>query len=161
MSTNEESTTQLTTSEDAELLIFQLEPKQQRFIQLYMTGAHSIPKIAQLLELHPNTLWKWLKREEIKNALTESQGAIQQQVSMQIKNLTLKATMRLHDLVESPIDAVALQAVKDILDRGGHKPKNEIKVDKTITTVEQKLKELVDATVIDASYEEIIENGAD
>lgn len=155
MSSSVENTIASTTS-DAELQVFSLDPQKQRFIQLYMTGAHSNAQIAQLLQLHPNTIGKWLKREDVKNAIAEAQGAIHEQVSSQIKNLTLKATMRLHDLVESPIDAVALQAVKDILDRGGHKPKNEIKVDKTITTVEQKMKELIDSTItFEGEFEEV------
>jgi hypothetical protein len=58
--------------------------------------------------------------------------------------------------MNSPIDGVALQAVKDVLDRAGHKPKNEIKVEKTVTTIEQKMKQLIDAT-IDAEYEEVEE----
>lgn len=158
MSSSVENTTASTTS-DNELQIFTLDPQKQRFIQLYMTGAHSLAEISQLLQIHPNTAGKWLKREDVKNALTEAQGAIQQQVSMQIKNLTLKATMRLHDLVDSPIDAVALQAVKDILDRGGHKPKNEIKVDKTVTTVEQKMKELIDSTIVyEGEFEEVADS---
>lgn len=161
MSTNEESTTQLTTNEDVELLVFQLEPKQQRFVQLYMTGAHTIPQIAQLLQMHPNTLWKWLKRPEIRDAIDESQGAIHEQVGMQIKNMTLSAIERLHSLIESPIDAVALQAVKDVLDRGGHKTKNEIKVEKTVTTIEQKFKELIDSTIIDMDFEEMTKDDAE
>lgn len=76
-------------------------------------------------------------------------------VANQLKNLTMKATEKLNALVDSPIDGVALQAVKDILDRAGHKPKQEIKVDKTVTTVEEKLKSLVDSVVIDVEYEEM------
>jgi hypothetical protein len=57
--------------------------------------------------------------------------------------------------MNSPIDGVALQAVKDVLDRSGHKQKTEIKIDKTVTTIEQKMKELIDNTIVEAEYEEI------
>lgn len=141
-------------TESKDLQIFQLEPKQQRFIQLYLTGNYTLAKIAELLEIHPNTAGKWMKRPEIKSALEEAQSEIHEQVAIQLKGMALKATQKLNSLIDSPQDAIALQAVKDVLDRGGHKTKNEIKVEKTVVTVEQKLKELVNATIIDAEFEE-------
>lgn len=132
--------------------ISELPPKMQRFIHLYMTGQYSLNKLAQLLEVHPNTLGNWLKRKDVRVVITEMQETTHDVVGIQLKALTMKAVNKLGSLTDSPIDGVALQAVKDILDRAGHKPKNEIKVDKTITTIEQKFKELVDAT-IDVDYE--------
>lgn len=134
--------------------ISELPPKMQRFIHLYMTGQYSLNKLAQLLEVHPNTLGNWLKRKDVRSVITEMQETTHDVVGIQLKALTMKAVNKLGSLTDSPIDGVALQAVKDILDRAGHKPKNEIKVDKTITTIEQKFKELVDAT-IDVDYEVI------
>jgi transposase-like protein len=118
-----------------------------------MTGQYTLVKLAQLLEVHPNTLQKWLKREDVKHAIIEAQGEIHSQVQVQLKALTLKATQKLHELVDSPIDAVSLQAVKDVLDRGGHKAKQEIKVEKTVTTIEQQFKQLIDQTIVDADFE--------
>ena len=152
MSTNEGNITPSTTN--SELQLFQLDPQKQRFIQLYMTGNFTIAKIAQLMEVHPNTVSNWLKREDVKNAIAEAQSEIHHQVQMQITANTMKAVQRLNDLMDSSIDAVSLQAVKDVLDRGGHKPKNEIKVDKTVTTIEQKFKEIIDMSISD---DEIIE----
>lgn len=156
MSTSEENTIQSTTNEVGMpgSALFELDPIKQRFIQLYMTGNFTLAKISQLLEIHPNTAGKWLKRDDVQNAITEAQGEIQKQVQMQITANTMKAVSRLNTLMDSTIDAVALQAVKDVLDRGGHKPKNEIKVDKTVTTIEQRFKEIIDNTV-DADFEEI------
>jgi len=122
-----------------------------------MTGNYTIAKIASLIEIHPNTASRWLKKPEIKDALAEAQQEIHQQVGYQIKSMTVKATQRLSDLMDSPIDGVALQAVKDVLDRGGHKAKNEIKVDKTIVTVEQKMKDLMKDIIIDVDGYEIID----
>lgn len=155
MSTEKVNTTTSSTNPKSELTLFDLQPKEQRFINLYMTGQYSIVKLGQLLEVHPSTLQRWLKRDDIKLAMNEAQGEIQTQVNAQLKSLTLKATNKLMELVDSPIDAVALQAVKDVLDRGGHKARQEIKVEKTITTVEQKMKELIEATVLDAEFEEV------
>jgi hypothetical protein len=79
-------------------------------------------------------------------------------VAMQLKALTLDAVNRLGELTKSPIDGVALQAVKDVLDRAGHKPKQELKIDKTVTTYEQRLSDLIKNTIdADISIEEIKE----
>lgn len=131
-------------------------PKMQRAIHLYMTGQYSYNKIAQLLELHPNTILNWFKRGDVQKVMAELQDATHVMVATQLKTLTLQATDKLRALMDSPIDGVALQAVKDVLDRAGHKPKNEIKIDKTVTTIEQKMKELIDST-IDAEFEEVEE----
>lgn len=145
----------MSATESKDLELFALDPKQQRFIQLYLTGNFTLAKIADLLEIHPNTAGKWLKKPAIKSALEEAQSEIHEQVSVQLKSMTLKATQKLNNLIDSPQDAIALQAVKDVLDRGGHKTKNEIKVEKTVTTVEEKMKQLIDATIIDAEFADV------
>ena len=129
-------------------------PKMARFVHLYLTGQYSYNKIAQLLDVHPNTILSWAKRGDVKNVIAEMQESTHEIVTQQLKSLTIQASDRLRELMNSPIDGVALQAVKDVLDRAGHKTKQEIKIDKTVTTVEQKWKELMDNT-LDAEFEEI------
>lgn len=129
-----------------------LEPKMQRFIHLYMTGQYTLVKLADLLEVHPATLGRWLKRQDVKALIMEMEQDTHDMVAIQLKALTNKAVSKLSNLVDSPIDGVALNAVKDILDRSGHKPKQEIKVDKTVTTYEQKLQTLIN-DVIEVEYE--------
>jgi transposase-like protein len=152
---SEEMSKELTaeSSEDT-ALIMSLPPKMQRFVHLYMTGQYTINKLAQLLEVHPNTLSNWLKRRDVRDVISDLQETTHDMVAIQLKTLTLTATNKLGELINSPIDGVALQAVKDVLDRAGHKTKQEIKIDKTVTTIEQKMKELVDATIIDVEVEE-------
>jgi len=130
-----------------------MPPKVQRFIHLYMTGQYTLNKLAQLLEVHPNTISGWMKRKDVQSAITDMQEVTHHLVGVQLKTLTNKAVNRLHELMDSPIDGVAFQAVKDVLDRGGHKQKTEIKIDKTVTTIEQKMKELINST-IDMEFEE-------
>lgn len=155
MSTNEESLTPTTHQETETGVASNLTSKQQRFVHMYMTGQYTLNKLAQLLEVHPNTLGKWLKRQDVKDAIAEIQEGTHQQVQVELKMLTLKATQKLAELMNSPIDGVALQAVKDVLDRAGHKQKQEIKIDKTVTTIEEKFKQLVDSTIIDADFTEV------
>lgn len=160
MSTEKEKDTLGTQNELVEIeesnndSISTLPPKMQRFIHLYMTGQYSLNKLAQLLEVHPNTLGNWLKRKDVRGIIADMQETTHDVVGIQLKALTLKAVSKLGALTESPIDGVALQAVKDILDRAGHKPRQEIKVDKTVTTIEEKFKQLIDST-IDVEYEDV------
>lgn len=135
-----------------QLSITTLPPKQQRFVQLWMTGQYTNSKLAQLLEVHPNTITKWLKRRDVQAIITDMQETTHMMVGTQLKALSAKAVGRLDSLMDSPIDGVALNAVKDVLDRAGHKPKQEIKVDKTVRTFEERLSELVNQTM-DADYE--------
>ena len=37
-----------------------LEPKLQRFVHLYLTGQYNQTQLAQLLEVHKNTINSWL-----------------------------------------------------------------------------------------------------
>lgn len=127
--------------------ISRLTQKQQRFVHLYMTGQYTLQKLSQLLEVHPNTLGNWLRRSDVQGVIEDMQKTTHQIVGVQLKAMSSKAISRLGDLLDSPIDGVALQAVKDVLDRGGHKPKQEISVDKRVVTFEEKLSRLIDDTI--------------
>jgi transposase-like protein len=148
------SQTSSTEIEEVENPLADMPPKMQRFLHLYMTGQYSVNKLAQLLEVHPNTLHNWLRRGDVKNAIQEAQQVTHEVVSNQMKAMTLKAMERMRDLMDSPIDGVALQAVKDVLDRSGHKAKQEIKKEVTVKTFEEKLNDIID-DVIDVDYEEV------
>ena len=128
-----------------------LPPKMQRFVQLWMTGQYTNAKLAQLLEVHPNTITSWMKRKDVQAIITDMQETTHMMVGAQLRSLSQKAANKLESLIDSPIDGVSLNAVKDILDRTGHKPKQEIKVDKTVRTFEERLTDLIDRT-IDVEY---------
>ena len=144
-----------TVEEEQTSLITTLPPKVQRYIHLYMTGQYSNTKLAQLLEVHPNTILAWSKRQDVRECIEEMQEATHHMVGTTLKNLTLQASERLRELMNSPIDGVALQAVKDVLDRAGHKTKQEIKIDKTVTTIEEKFKNLIDSTILEGEFTEV------
>ncbi len=138
-------------NEEDKLSITVLPPKLQRFVQLYMTGQYTNAKLAQLLEVTPQTVSNWMKRKDVQAIITDMQETTHMMVGAQLRALSQKAANKLESLIDSPIDGVALNAVKDVLDRAGHKPKQEIKVDKTIRTFEERLTDLIDRT-IDVEY---------
>ena len=132
-----------------------LEPKLQRFVHLYLTGQYNQTQLAQLLEVHKNTINSWLKREDVNIAIKEYQAMEHEMIDVQIKAMRMKATEKMNELMDSPIDGIAFQACKDILDRTGHKAKNEIKVDKTVKTIEMQLNDLAENLITDVDFTEL------
>ena len=129
-----------------------LEPKLQRFVHLYLTGQYNQTQLAQLLEVHKNTINSWLKREDVNIAIKEYQAMEHEMIDVQIKAMRMKAIEKMNELMDSPIDGIAFQACKDILDRTGHKAKNEIKVDKTVKTIEMQLNVLAENLITDVDF---------
>ena len=129
-----------------------LEPKLQRFVHLYLTGQYNQTQLAQLLEVHKNTINSWLKREDVNIAIKEYQAMEHEMIDVQIKPMRMKAIEKMNELMDSPIDGIAFQACKDILDRTGHKAKNEIKVDKTVKTIEMQLNDLAENLITDVDF---------
>lgn len=157
MDTEEEKDTSLSLKNeetDLENTLSNMPPKLQRFLHLYLTGQYSLNKLAQLLEVHPNTIHNWMKRSDVKVAISEMQNVTHEVVANQMKSMTVKAMERMRELMDSPIDGVALQAVKDVLDRSGHKPKQEVTKNVNIRTFEEKMQDLID-DAIDIDYEEV------
>jgi len=137
--------------------LLDLAPNHIRFANLYLSGQYTLIKIAELMGVHVNTLNKWLKREDVSNYLSSVLADQHELVTMQLSAMTSKATNKLNSLIDSNIDGVALQAVKDVLDRGGHKAKQEVRKEVTITTYEQQISEVIASTmedVIDVEYSE-------
>ena len=132
-----------------------LEPKLQRFVHLYLTGQYNQTQIAQILEVHKNTINQWLKREDVGMAIKEYQQMEHEMYDVQIKAMRMKAIQKMNDLMDSPIDGIAFQACKDILDRTGHKAKNEIKIDKTVKTIEMQLNDLANEIITDVDFNEV------
>ena len=129
-----------------------LEPKLQRFVHLYLTGQYNQTQLARLLEVHKNTINSWLKREDVNIAIKEYQAMEHEMIDVQIKAMRMKAIEKMNELMDSPIDGIAFQACKDILDRTGHKAKNEIKVDKTVKTIEMQLNDLAENLITDVDF---------
>jgi hypothetical protein len=153
-------TTELVTEEDSHdgyLLsglpseaLAELTPAKTRMILLYITGQYNLTKIAQIIGVTDATIRAWLGQPAVQQVMQELQKREWQMIDAALKSLRFRAVDTMDRLMDSPMDAVRFQASKDILDRTGHKAVNEIKVDKTVTTIEQQLKEIADV-VIDES----------
>lgn len=154
MNNSEEKDTSLDLSTSDMNPLEGIEPKIQRFIHLYLTGQHSLSKLAQLLDVHPNTVHNWMRREDVRGAISVMQSATTEIVADQMQAMTMKALDRMRELMDSPIDGVALQAVKDILDRTGHKPKQQVEKNVNVRTFEEKLDDLID-DVIEGEWEDV------
>ena len=142
--------------EDADLRsIMKLTPRLQRFIHLYLTGLYTTSKLADLFDVHPNSILNWLNRADVKQAVFDVQKITHETITNNIASLSVKAIKRVGSLMDSPIDQVALSASKDILDRAGHKPQQNIKIDKTVRTFEEKVSSLIDETITDIDFEEL------
>ena len=132
-----------------------LDTKLQRFVHLYLTGAYTNKELAGLMDVHINTVYSWINREDVQMVITDMQKKEHEAVEIRLKSLRAKALEKMNDLMDSPIDGVAFQACKDILDRTGHKAKNEVKVEKTVKTIEMQLKDLADNILTDVDFVEV------
>lgn len=116
-----------------------LKPGQRRFINLYVTGQYTMKEISDLLNVSHMTLYRWLQKKDIKDAIEEMQTQEDEIVRQSLKAVRIDALHKMKKLLNSPIDGIAYQAARDILDRTGHKAptKQEVKTEITVTFEEQ------------------------
>lgn len=144
-----------------EEIMQQLTPAKTRTILLWLTGQYTQRKIAQIVGVSENTIRAWLCDPLIQAVVQEIQKREFAVIESNLKAMSYKAIETMDQLLDSDMDNVRFSAAKDILDRGGHKPQQSIKVDKTVTTIEQQLQSLADFTidddeVIDIDIDDII-----
>lgn len=147
------------TEDYLESSIKKLNPKQQRFVHLYLTGTYKISELADLLHVSVYGVRKWIRTPMIKRIIEEYQNEEDEIVRQGLKALKMKAVYKMGQLIESPMDAIAYQAARDVLDRGGHKAPTKMESNVTIS-FEQQLMEAVRQSgkqddFVDADFEEI------
>lgn len=133
----------------------ELSPAKNRMILLYLTGHYNYKKIASIIGVSENTIRAWLSQPAVQEVIAELQKREFNIIESSLKAMRMKALDTMNDLMDSPMDPVRFQASKDILDRTGHRPAQNIKVDKTVTTIEKQLAELADFTINDAEVIDI------
>lgn len=172
MTDKTESTTDITVQGDESLfsglnpeVVESLTPAKTRMIMMYLTGQYTQKKLGQVIGVSENTIRTWLLDSNVQTVIKDLQQREFTVIDSQLKALRYKAIDTMTGLLESDMDNVRFQAAKDILDRGGHKPSQNIKVDKTVTTMEQQLQSLADFTIDDSEvididdYVEEVNNG--
>ena len=122
---------------------------------MYLTGQYTQKKIATIVGVSENTVRTWLLDPSVQMVIKEIQQREFAVIEGQLKAMRYKALSTMDDLLDSSMDNVRYQAAKDILDRGGHKPQQSIKVDKTVTTREEQLASLAAFTIDDSEVIDI------
>lgn len=98
-----------------------LNEKQQKCIILMVTGNKTQKQIAKEIQVTENTICDWKKDEEFKNE-------IQKQMNDNFGSLAIEAQKQLAKLLKTKNEKVKIQAIKDVLDRAGYKPKEQLEV---------------------------------
>lgn len=98
-----------------------LNEKQKKCIMLMITGCKTQKQIAKEIQISENTISEWKKDKEFKNE-------IQIQMRENFGSLAVEAQKKLKKLLNSKNEYIQIQAVKDILDRAGYKPKEDVKI---------------------------------
>lgn len=142
--------------EDASIKL--LNPKQQRFVHMYLSGQYTIHQIADLLNMSHYTLRNWLRKPDMRKAIDEYQTDEDQIVKQMLKATRLKALGKMSELIDCKIEGIAYQAARDVLDRTGHKAVDKKEVNVEIYTFEQQMKEVIkqsnaEKEFIDVEYE--------
>lgn len=123
--------------------LVQLKPQHQRFVHLYLGGAYTLPQIAKLQNVAYSTVRQWLQRDDIKKYIEQYQSEEDDIIRQGLKAVRMKALCKLGQLVDSNIDGIAYQAVRDILDRTGFKAPTKQEVNVEIKTFEQQILEII------------------
>lgn len=131
-----------------------LTPAHMRAVNYYLTGCYTYKQIGAILGVSAGTVKAWLVKPEIQYAIKELQAREFYLTQANLFSLRNKAVDTMNDLLDSNMDNVRFQAAKDILDRGGLKATQNIKVDKTVTTLEQQMATLAEFTI---SEEDVID----
>lgn len=145
-----------------------INPSKFQLVTLYLTGGYNKTQLANILEVKPVTIHNWLMDPDVQTVIKEVQKRQLDLAQADLNNLRNKALQTMEDLLESNMDNIRFSAAKDLLDRSGLKPLQSVKVDKTVTTLEQQLTELAEFAIseediididVDDIVDEVIEDG--
>lgn len=101
--------------------VYVLNSKQKKCIELMVTGDKSQKEIAGILNVSEATICNWKKNDEFTNEYTSS-------LKNSMKDVAAKAFNTEVKLLKARSEMVRLMAAKDILDRAGFKPDDNINI---------------------------------
>lgn len=128
-------------------------PVYTRLVQLFCSGLYTKKELSEILEVTTDTINKWLRKEEVANAINDYQREETELVNQALKANRLRAVNKLSELLEADNELVQYQAARDLLDRTGHKAMERIEV--THKSFEQQLDDII---ANDVEYEDIEED---
>lgn len=96
-----------------------LNPKQKKCIELLACGDQTQREIAKELHVTENTICNWKKNDEFKIAYETA-------LKNNIKDVAAMAFQTEKKLLKARSEMVRLMAAKDILDRAGFKPEDNV-----------------------------------
>ena len=99
-----------------------LSSKQKKCIELMSTGEFTQREIAQKINITEKTISTWKKKDEFIDELDNL-------VAKGIRSIAAKAFMTQRKLLDSKNEWIRFNVSKDILDRGGFKTDEKLKLD--------------------------------
>lgn len=113
-----------------------LSAKQRKCIEKLVTGRYTQAQIAKELKITPQTICNWKKDPDFSQEL-------QACLKSCIQTLAPKAVKTLESLLNSESDNVRFSAARDILDRTGFKPGENISVTSNLEAEQSKLDKIL------------------
>lgn len=104
-----------------------LKPRQKKCIEMLVSGAMTQADVAAALKVSEQTICNWKKNEEFAAELAAANRLV-------ISSLVPAAVQRTKALLSADSEAVQLAAAKDILDRAGYKPQDNIRLHANIVS---------------------------
>lgn len=98
-----------------------LKSKQIKAVDMLVSGEFTLEGIAANLKITPKTLYNWRQSEEFNAELNRK-------MRLKISGLAPKALKKMEKLINAKSEMVSHLASKDILDRAGFEPDNNINV---------------------------------
>lgn len=119
-----------------------LTPAKMQLIDCYLTGNYTYKKLGAMFNIAPSTVKSWLMDENVQAIISELQNRELALMQADLNRLRSRAIETMEDLLDSNMDNIRFSAARDILDRGGLKAEQKLKVDKTVTNLEQTLMDM-------------------
>jgi hypothetical protein len=139
----EQVSDELTVVEKEKQYLNKFPVAKQRLVSLYVSGNYTVSQIARILKVGTSTVQRWLRNEDILNAIQNYQKEEDLIIGNSLRALRMKAMNTLGELMDSQNDLVALNAAKDVLDRTGHSATQKQEVNVNVT-YEERLRQLIE-----------------
>ena len=110
-------------------IFLQLSKKHKTAAQLLFEGEYTVEKIAKIVNVSPKTIYNWQKDSDFQAALKKLEDEFDRKTRCRIRALVRGALERQEKiLIKSRNDNAAAIVAKDVLDRAGFMPDNNVNV---------------------------------